>query len=226
MNKFGFGIAVLLFASVAPMASATTITSSGSGWCSDVAGCDNSDTTQLANNFAGSPADSLTGVYQDWFAFTLPSTQITSASISIYNDGQNFTNDPSVVYSLYAASSINYGGLATGPLLGSVTVSSWDTGTEHTTGANQWVTIALNSTADLAILNANLGDTFIFGGSSETDPALASQIFGHTDGNPAAYLTVTTTTPETPSVPEPNTFLLIGSGLLGVVGTLRRKIRG
>ena len=98
-----------------------------------------------------------------------------------------------------------------GPGFGSISVSTADT------GFSRYVTITLSS-AGVAALNANLGSTFIFGGEGGVNPGLESQIFGYTDGTPVAYLTTT-------SVPEPGTFAMLGSGLVGLAGLLRRKVK-
>jgi len=200
---------------LASLASASVISASGEGWCND-SGCDNTSTSALANTFAGSYLGNL---YQVWFAFALPSTPISTATISIWNDGRDYNTDASAVFNLYAASSISYGGLVSGPSLGSVSVNIADT------GITQYVNITLNG-ASVAALNANLGTTFVFGGQGGTNSEPESQLFGYTGGYPEAYLT-TSNVPETgtlTNVPEPGTLTLFGSGLLGAVGVIRRKI--
>src|SRR5271169_5719795 len=103
LRNLGVLVTVLL---MAPLASAATLTGTGDGFCINTTfGCDNTNTSVFANTFAGSHFGHL---YQDWFAFVLPSTPISSATISIGNDGHDFNHDPSAVYSLYAASSISY----------------------------------------------------------------------------------------------------------------------
>jgi hypothetical protein len=206
MKIFGVVATLLLLAS---LASAGSVSATGEGWCDNHSFCNNTNTSALANTFAGSQGF----LYQDWFAFTLPSSPISSATISIWNDAQNHNTDASAVYNLYAATAFSYGGLATGPSLGSISVSAADT------GVSEYITITLNA-AGLAVLNAHLGTTFIFGGAGGMNPALVSQIFGYTFGTPDAYLTYNTAA----VTPEPASLLMLGSGLVGMASLLRRKL--
>lgn len=146
---------------LAPAAKASNLTASGEGWCSNSMDCDNTDTSAIDNTYAGS--DGGGDLFQDWFAFQLPSSPITNASVSIFNDGQDFNADLTAFYTLFEASSFTYGGLASGTAFGSVSVSAADTGTSH------YVTIDLNA-AGITALNGDLGNTFIFGGAGDLIP--------------------------------------------------------
>lgn len=137
---------------------------------------------------------------------------MTSASINIWNDGQNSTTNASVVYNLYEAAGISYGGLESGPSLGSINVGDADTGVSH------YVTIDLNA-AGLAALNANLGGQIILGGVlAGASSADFVEFVGYTDGTPEAYLNISATT-----TPEPGSVMLLGMGLLGLAAMVRRK---
>ena len=201
------GLAILLFGSVAM---AGTVLATGAGWCESIGECNNISILGINNTFAGEEGAD----YQDWFAFTLPNTAITSASISIWNDSQNYTENASALYNLYEAASITYGGINSGAILGSISASAADT------GVSQYITINLNA-AGLADLNANLGGQIILGGAvtgvSFGDPEV--DFFGYTDGTPAAYLNINATT-----TPEPGSAMLLGMGLLGLAGMVRRKL--
>jgi len=152
--------------------------------------------------------------FDDWFSFALPTSSfpVVSATLNIWNDSRNTTIDPNALYSLYQASSFSFSGLTTGPALGSITFGAADT------GVSQYVSISLNSTG-IALLNANLGGSFVFGGgvTSIVDPSNCLScvaVFGYTDGNPLARLDISTA-----PVPEPETYamMLIGLGLIGFV---------
>ena len=208
MKIFGVVATLLLLAS---LASAGSVSATGEGWCNQGGGCNNTSTSFITNTFAG---NSFGTYYNDFVALTLPSSHISSATISIWNDGEDFNLNSAAVYNLYAASSISYGGLATGPSLGSISVSAADT------GISEYITITLNA-AGLAALNAHLGSTFVFGGAvSGLIPSLETEIFGYTNGVPIAFLTYNTAA----VTPEPASLLMLGSGLVGMASLLRRKL--
>ena len=182
---------------------AVTITATGEGWCESGGFCNNTNTSVIANTFSGKSGN----LYRDWFAFDLTgaSGSITSATLSIWNDGSNFNNVSGALYNLYQAAGISYSGLVSGSSLGDILTSVADTGVSH------YVDITLNA-AGLAALTAGEGSTFVFGGFNNGD-----QIFGYTGGVPIATLTYTTT------VPEPGSMGLLGFGLLALAFAKRRK---
>lgn len=202
-------IAVVLM----PSASAGTISASGEGWCNNGGwGCNNTDTTAIWNTFAGMEEGTE---YNDWFAFNIPSGSITNATISIWNSGDDYyTSSPSPVYNLYEATGFDFAGLTgNGTIFSSVLYSVADT------GSDQYVTLVLNA-AGIAALNASQGGQIVFGGSATGLQGGEDDIFGYTNGLPAAYLTINSTS----SVPEPGSLMLLGGGLLAL-GLLKRSVR-
>lgn len=208
LNRFAIlATACIIGLAAASPARALTVTASGEGWCNNVSGCNNTNTNVIANTFAGNnpsgPGQPSTSIYRDWFAFNLPllGAPITTATISIWNEGSNFnTVNPSAVFNLYEATGISFAGLTNGPSLGSILVNAADTGVDH------FVDITFNA-AGITALNANQGDLLILGGNND----FGEQIFGYTSGVPVAYiLTVETAVP----APAGLALLVLGLGLL------------
>jgi hypothetical protein len=185
---------------------AADISATGSGWCSVSYGCD-SNGNYINNNFAGDAGEE----FRDFFTVAIPLGTISSASLSIWNDGSNYNTDPAAVYTLRAATGISFGGLASGDTLGSVLLSDADTGVGH------FVTIDLNA-AGIAALNAAAGSTFLFGGV--VTYSQHAEFAGYTGGYPAAYLSLT----QSGAVPEPASWALMLGGF-GLVGSAMRRRR-
>ena len=185
------------------VAQAATINATGTGWCNNDTGCNNTNTLAINNHFAG---ESVSRIYRNWIAFNVPTygAQITSATISIWNDGQNSNSNPTAVYNLYEAASISFGGLTNGPSLGQILVDTANT------GVDEYITITLNA-AGLAVLNANQGGQLIFGGNNDD----GGQIFGYTGGVPSPFISANV-------IPIPAAVWLFGSALAGL-GWFRRK---
>jgi hypothetical protein len=180
-----------------PSANATIITATGEGSCNS-SYCNNTNTNSLDNTLTGMHSRN----YQDWFAFSIPVGPITSATLSIWNDRQDFTRNAADTFTLYSASGISFGSLISGPVLGTANVGSSDTGVNH------FVTFTLDATG-IALLNAAQGGTFIFGGGT-AETTVESQLFGYTVGLPAAQLDLSA------AVPEPSTWAMMLLGFAGI----------
>lgn len=181
------------------VARADVFDATGEGWCELGGVCNNTNTSSLANTFAGS--FNGPGIFDDWLAFSLPNlgAPITSASLMIFNSEHNFTDNSGAIYNLYGASGIDFASLATGPILGSDALATADNGVGHHEN------ISLNA-AGLGFLNAHQGGLVLFGGDvAGAGSGLNAQIFGYTDGRPGAMLL----TVETSAVPEPRSLVLV-----------------
>lgn len=189
-----------LLAGIVLPAAAGEILATGQGWC-NASSCNNTNTAALGNTYAGAG-------YHDWFAFNLSSLQgqqVTGASIHIFNHSWN-TAPNNALFSLYQASAINYAGLVSNIVLGTVKGSAADKNFDH------YVHIQLNAEG-LKALNAKAGQSIVFGGA-----ATAGEFFGYTNGQERAFLKL-----DSKAVPEPANVALFGLGLLAFIGARRRK---
>jgi hypothetical protein len=212
-------LAGALLAVTSTAAQADTITAVGQGWCRE-GECNNVTTGAAFNNtFAGSHfTDSGIIEFRNWFAFKIPAREaITAATLEIWNEAANRTEDPDAVYELRNASAISFDGLAGSTTLGSIGVSVADTGTSH------FVSFPLTGVA-LDLLNAARGGNLLFGGVvTPFSPDREVQIFGYSVGAPVAFLDVS---PESVTpVPEPSSMLLIGTGALALARKWRPHTR-
>ncbi|RFP10220.1 PEP-CTERM sorting domain-containing protein [Duganella sp. BJB475] len=157
-----------------------------------------------ANLYAGTDGHGLDT--RNWMAFKPSAGHIEKATISIFNDGIDTDFNPAAVYSLHAATAVDFGSLGVGPSLGSVTAG------EANSLKVRYVDIQLNAFG-VAYLNAHQGQQVIFGGvvtgSGHTG------LFGGSRGVPEALLTVS-------AVPEPESYAMLLAGL-GLVGWLARR---
>ncbi|MES2949314.1 MAG: PEP-CTERM sorting domain-containing protein [Pseudomonadota bacterium] len=195
-----------VFADTASLAVAT-------GWCNSASYCNNTDMSTFASSFAGSHSGN---VYRNWLAFDIANEHVSAATLSIWSDAGNVSDDPLAVYSVTATYGISFAGLMDGPSFGTVTASISNTGEDHS------VDIVFNA-AGISFLNAHLGTRVVFGGNV-TSAASNVQFFGHTDGYPTAYFNTFNTVP---AVPEPESYamLLAGLGLVGAVARRRKQNR-
>lgn len=180
------------------------VTATGDGWCADTYGCNNTNVNTYANIFAGDLG--VGGIFHNWFAFNVPTGNISSATLSIWNEASNYNYNPSAVYNVHSTSAISFDGLVSGSVLGSITVGAATNGTSH------FVDINLNSTG-IAYLNASQGQQIVLGGGVTGSNV---QLFGYTGGLPTATLAVTS------AVPEPETYAMMLAGL-GMLGFLARR---
>ena len=198
-----FGVLVCLLAT--PMFAGVVLTATGEGWCDSSNSCNNTDTSVIRNLYVSSG-------YHNWMAFDIPNLGgVTSATLSIWNDGQDFYDDSTIIYSLFNASSIDYPGLINGSVLGTQNASAADTGVSH------YVDITLNATA-LGLLTAAQGSNFVFGGGVDAGAGGFAEAFGYTGGVPSAQLTL-----NGGGAPEPGTWAMLLGGLGGVLIGRRRR---
>lgn len=197
--------ALALGAFIAQPSVATDIAVSGSGWCLSF-GCGNTDANIISNSYAGLDSGST---FHDWFAVNVPNVTITNASLTVWNDSFNHIDDPASIFSLYAASGIDFDGLVSGDVLGAIGLAGADTGVGH------YVTIMLNANA-IAALNTAAGGSFLFGGAvggfGASDDSSVNTAFGWTDGHPGAFLTINAS-----DAPEPASWamMVLGFGAVG-----------
>jgi len=149
------------------------VIASSAGWITS-SGLSNTSGFNGGINFAS--AGHHFGIdYNNFFQFTLPDQTISSATLYIWNEGENFTSDSSAVYSLHAPTAFSFIGLGAAASLGSVTANVADTGVDH------YVAIALNGSG-LSYLNSNLSGAINFGGTVSTISTGEVQFFGYTLG--------------------------------------------
>lgn len=185
----------------------STVTATGTGWCNYPQQlCNNDDTGVIANAFAGNNGNND---YRNWLAFDVGAGAVLGATLHIWSDRFNTTHDTAAVYSLHAASAIDFVSLGTGPSLGSVSAGVANTGADH------YVDILLNP-AGVAYLNGHQGQQVLFGGT--VTPGVFTEFFGYTEGTPVALLSVTAMVPE----PASYALLLAGLGLVGARWRARR----
>jgi PEP-CTERM motif len=211
------------------------------GWCNTgsvtiplPATCNNNFGYTFNNTAAGGP-DFYSITYHNYFVFDLTgvSGTITGAALTIFDDPQNIVSSLSATYDIYASTGFTFAGLTAGSLLGSV--SAFNVGGQN-------VVINLNSTG-IAMLNGAEGGLFAFGGALNSSNG-SDFIFGYNTGqnqevncaapfplpgwdnctttNVTHELTLTTSSGV---VPEPSSMILFGTGLAGVAGVIRRKLK-
>lgn len=196
-----------------PFASASTVAASGAGWCAsyNLEPCNNTNTSVLANDFAGFLGDE--GHFQNWYFFNIPNIPITSATLSIFNNCSTCAGVPSDTYTVYAATLIGYGSLVSGSALGAVNVGTADA------IAPGFVDIVLNPTG-VALLNSAAGGSFLFGGGTDNPGGGPnSGIFGADQTAQAELIFNGAATPLPAALP----LFATGLGALGLLGWRRKR---
>lgn len=207
-------LAAVVLAASSAAARADSITAVGQGWCTP-SSCNASAIVGLNNTFAGSHSNGLAqSEYRDWFAFDIPATgAITGAILNVWNASANYT-DAAGTFELRTASARTFAGLFGATILGTVDVGIADNGT------SRYVGIPLNL-AGLDLLNAARGSRVLFGGVvTPFTPTQEVQIFGYTQGPPAAFLDLTR---DPAPVPEPSTVLMVITGALALGSSARAR---
>ena len=215
--------AVLAFLLSPVSQAASFVNATGEGYCNSYSQCGNTNKSVIGSDYSGQ----IYANYKNWFAFNIPTAgiigPITSAVINIYNYNNGLDNSsPTETFNLYQAGSISYGGLANGPVLGSILASAADTGTPH------YVSILLNA-AGIAALTAAEGGQFTFGGSDSTttyahgvfsDPSSSQAYPTGIPGLPVAYLALNT---PIPPILLPAALSILGLGYSGILGFKQKK---
>lgn len=217
------GFAVLFAAVVAVQLSAvqadasTIVMATGSGWCNDDDGCNNTDINVISNHFA--TPDEFGVSYRDWFAFDLTGVgAITSATLNIWSDSSNTFDlpyDPAGQFDVYTPAGFSFAGLLNGPSLATIGAAA-----AHPL-ASEYVSITFNALG-LAALNDALGGGILFSGVAT---GVNGQYFGYTGGSPVAFLELNAEVGEPAPVPEPASMLMLGAGLAGIGAAVRRRKR-
>lgn len=200
-------------ATVPAAASTVVVNATSQSWCASAYfGCVYyTPSPHVLSPFTGNSGGNQVRGY---LLFDIPVGNYTAATLSIFNDGRNYTEAPGNTFTLRAAPAINYTALGTGPVLASANVGAIDTGISH------FEAFGLNGTA-VGLLNGAAGGSFLFGGAASGDLSVESELFGYVNG-PAAYLTLTLADS---AVPEPATWamLIVGFGAIG--GAIRMRPR-
>jgi hypothetical protein len=149
---------------------------------------------------------------RDFFDFTIPVGQWTSATLDLFEPSNGHTGGEATfsVFSIGAYGTYTYFDMGTGTFYGSVGLSSADNGTT--------VHIVLNQSALAAILG-DQGSRFSLSGTS-TGESSSVLDFGNT-GSGGIHSTLTLD--DTSASPEPGSIALFGAGLAGLLGLRYRK---
>jgi hypothetical protein len=194
----------------------TTVPNTNSGWITSTG-------TEQSNNPTYSSGFMYGEQFDNYFTFNLSgvSGTITGATFNV----ETYSVVGSGIFSIYSTSltpteaeqnptNPYFSDLTSGTLIGLIPIDS----TEH----DQLLAISLNS-AGLSWLQANEGNLIVLGGAYIA-PGSITYAFGQSKLNSNNALDIQTGGGEATVTPEPGSFLLLGSGLIGLVGMVRRKI--
>jgi hypothetical protein len=221
-------VSAALLVLVAPCAvrADSTFTITDSGWIQDDGFGGSSficypSETNCKNYSSGSYWNATRYVQvNNFFAFNLSGLtgKVTSASFNV----DSYTIDGPGTYFVYATSLSpadvvigslsSYNALTSGALIGSIALAPTD--------SNELLSLSLNSTG-LSWLQANEGGTVVLGGSFPQGPGTSA--FGYSSFGLDLNNNLDIQSSET-ATPEPSSIFLLGSGLAGLAGLIKRKL--
>jgi hypothetical protein len=215
--------ALLLLMTAAARADLMDITASERGWVCTPAdssfcspgnnGADpgNNYVTELAQGISGNPDVK----FRNWFEFAIPTLtgSLVSATLSLDDPqhlGGNFTY---AVYGL-SAQPLAFSDVTTTNPFGSIGTTAASTGTT--------LTIALDAAA-LAAIVADQGGNLFIGGIDSAENANPSGVLGDFLSSGATSHSVLNLTTSAPAVPEPSSWVLLGTLIALLTQSLRRR---
>lgn len=209
-----FALTIMLL-SAAHLRADTTVANTNSGWIM-------SDGSVQANNTTYSSGFMYGFQFDNYFNFNLGGVSGTVTGATFEVESYNIVGTGT--YSIYSTGLTNaeavsggvpnYNALTSGTLIGSISIDPSDD--------SKLLDISLNS-GGLAWLQANEGNQIVLGGAFIA-PGSLNYAFGQSLLNSNNVLDIQTVNAAPSATPEPSSVLLLGSGLFGIAGLLRRRL--